>query len=93
MSWADTLALPLLPLCFAGRPEQIPQTGCAAKIFVYNHKDIGMIAYQFFAELEDYQPKIWRRFHVSGNISVARLAYIVMTMYEMKASHLLVWLP
>ena len=48
-----------------------------------------MIAYQFFAELEDYQPKIWRRFHVSGNISVARLAYIVMTMYEMKASHLL----
>jgi len=48
-----------------------------------------MIVYQFFAELEDYKPKIWRRFQVGGDITVARLGYIVMTMYEMKASHLL----
>jgi len=45
--------------------------------------------YQFYAELEDYRPKIWRRFQVQGNCSVARLGYIVMTLYEMKASHLL----
>jgi hypothetical protein len=48
-----------------------------------------MITYQFYAELEDYKPKIWRRFQVKGDITVARLGYIVMTMYEMKASHLL----
>ena len=48
-----------------------------------------MIIYQFYAELEDYKPKIWRRFQVKGDITVARLGYIVMTMYEMKASHLL----
>ena len=48
-----------------------------------------MIVYQFYAELEDYKPKIWRRFQVKGDITVAMLGYIVMTMYEMKASHLL----
>jgi len=48
-----------------------------------------MTAYQFYAELEGYTPKIWRRFQVKDNITVARLGYIVMTMYEMKASHLL----
>ena len=45
--------------------------------------------YQFYAELEGYKPKIWRRFQVAGSITMARLGYIVMTMYEMKASHLL----
>lgn len=44
--------------------------------------------YQFYAELDDYQPKVWRRFQVLNNISVARLGYILMTMYEMQASHL-----
>lgn len=44
--------------------------------------------YQFYAELNDYKPKIWRRFQVLGNITMARLGYILMTMYEMKAEHL-----
>lgn len=44
--------------------------------------------YQFYAELNDYEPKIWRRFQVLGNITMARLGYILMTMYEMKAEHL-----
>jgi hypothetical protein len=44
--------------------------------------------YQFYAELDEYKPKIWRRFQVSNNISMARLGYILMTMFEMKASHL-----
>lgn len=48
-----------------------------------------MLVYQFYSQLEDYRPKIWRRFQTSGNISLARLGYIVMTMYEMRGHHLL----
>lgn len=44
--------------------------------------------YQFYSCLKDYQPTIWRRFQVAGNVSLARLGYILMTMYEMQASHL-----
>jgi hypothetical protein len=44
--------------------------------------------YQFYAELEEFEPKIWRRFQVRSDITVARFAYIVMIMYEMRASHL-----
>lgn len=45
--------------------------------------------YQFYAELDDFKPKIWRRFQVLGNISVARLGYIVQVLFEMTASHLM----
>lgn len=44
--------------------------------------------YQFYAELDDYAPKMWRRFQVMNNITMARLGYIVMTLFEMQASHL-----
>ena len=44
--------------------------------------------YQIYAELEEYEPKIWRRFQVMNDITVARLAYILMTIFEMKGSHL-----
>lgn len=44
--------------------------------------------YQFYAELLDYKPKIWRRFQVANNITMARLGYILMSMFEMQASHL-----
>lgn len=44
--------------------------------------------YQFYAELCDYDPKIWRRFQVANNVTIARLGYILMTMFEMQASHL-----
>ena len=40
--------------------------------------------YQFYAELEDYKPKMWRRFQVTNNISVARFGYIIKTLYEVK---------
>lgn len=43
--------------------------------------------YQFHSELLDYEPKIWRKFQVPGNITLARLGYIVMTLYEMKGNH------
>lgn len=44
--------------------------------------------YQFYAELADYKPKLWRRFQVMNNITMAKLGYIIMTMFEMQASHL-----
>lgn len=44
--------------------------------------------YQIYAELQDYKPKIWRRFQVMNDITMARLAYILMTLLEMQASHL-----
>lgn len=44
--------------------------------------------YQFYAKLSDYEPTIWRRFQVAGNITFAQLGYITMTLYEMKANHL-----
>ena len=45
--------------------------------------------YQFYAELDDYKPKIWRRFQVIDDITVARLGYILQVMFEMTASHLM----
>ena len=44
--------------------------------------------YQLYAELKDYSPKIWRRFEVVSNITIARLGYILMTLFEMQARHL-----
>jgi hypothetical protein len=44
--------------------------------------------YEFHAQLRDYQPKMWRRFQVVNNITIARLGYILMTLFEMQASHL-----
>lgn len=44
--------------------------------------------YQIYAELQDYKPKIWRRFQVMNDITMARLAYILMTLFEMQGSHL-----
>ena len=44
--------------------------------------------YQMYAELCDYRPKMWRRFQTMDHITMARLGYILMTLFEMKASHL-----
>ena len=44
--------------------------------------------YQIYAELEDIEPKTWRRFQVMNNITMAKLAYILMTLFEMQGSHL-----
>ena len=44
--------------------------------------------YQFYAELDGYKPKVWRRFQVMEDATVAKLAYILMTLFEMQASHL-----
>ena len=38
--------------------------------------------YQMYAGLQGYKPKIWRRFQVMNDITVARLAYILMTLFD-----------
>jgi hypothetical protein len=44
--------------------------------------------YRFYAELKDYKPKIWRRFEINGERTMAELGYALMLMFEMQASHL-----
>ena len=44
--------------------------------------------YQIYAELIGYKLKVWRRFQVMNNITVAKLAYILMTLFEMHGNHL-----
>jgi len=44
--------------------------------------------YQFYVKLEEVTPTIWRRFQVRSNMTASRLCYIIMTLFEMKASHL-----
>lgn len=44
--------------------------------------------YQLYLELEDYEPKIWRRIQVMNNVKFSRLGYIIITLFEMEASHL-----
>ena len=44
--------------------------------------------YSFYAELRDYKPKIWRRFEINGEKTMAELGYAIMLMFEMQASHL-----
>jgi len=48
-----------------------------------------LTVYQFYAELNDFEPKIWRRFQVPGDISIARLGYITQVLFEMTANHLM----
>jgi hypothetical protein len=47
-----------------------------------------MKAYVLEMQLRDMKPKIWRKVVVPEKITVAELAYIVLTIFEMKASHL-----
>ncbi len=44
--------------------------------------------YQFHIELDDYKPKMWRRFNVISNIAMVDLGYIIMSLYEMEGRHL-----
>ena len=44
--------------------------------------------YRFYAEMKDYKPKIWRRFEINGEKTIAELGYALMLMFEMQASHL-----
>lgn len=40
--------------------------------------------YEIYVELEGYSPKMWRRFQVMSDITIAKLGYIIMSIYEVK---------
>ncbi len=44
--------------------------------------------YKIYAELDDCSLKVWREFEVDSKITLAKLGYILMTLFEMKAEHL-----
>ncbi|WP_333589915.1 plasmid pRiA4b ORF-3 family protein [Ligilactobacillus acidipiscis] len=44
--------------------------------------------FRFYAELNDYEPLVWRRFEINGEKTMAQLSYCIMLMFEMQASHL-----
>lgn len=45
-------------------------------------------AYQFVAELKNFKPRIWRRFEIGKDSSLADLGYALIVMFEGRASHL-----
>lgn len=44
--------------------------------------------YQFYAELEDFKPKIWQRFEIVDSKTMAELCYTLIVLFEMRASYL-----
>ena len=46
------------------------------------------LIYKLYTELLDYRPKIWRRVFIPANIRMPRLAYFLMSIYEMEGEHL-----
>lgn len=44
--------------------------------------------YRFTAQLEDSKPAVWRTFEINGEKTIADLAYAIMIMFEMQASHM-----
>lgn len=43
--------------------------------------------YQLYVELQDYEPKMWRRFQIMNDITIAKLAYILMTLFELRNNY------
>ncbi len=46
------------------------------------------ICYQFYAELEDFDKKVWRRFVVDSSIKMSTLASTLITLFEARGGHL-----
>lgn len=46
------------------------------------------VVYDFYAELNDFEPKIYRRFRIQGTKTIADLGYAIMILFEMKAQYL-----
>lgn len=44
--------------------------------------------FQFYAELAEYRPKMWRRFQILSSVTMARFAFAVMAQFEMEGGHL-----
>ncbi len=44
--------------------------------------------YQFYVELMDFEPKIWRRFYISSDMTMEKLAFTLMNMFNMEGGHI-----
>lgn len=40
--------------------------------------------YQIYVELEGYSPKMWRRFQIMSDVTIAKLGYTIMCLYEVR---------
>lgn len=40
-----------------------------------------MSTYQFYAELKNYKPKMWRRLLINENMTIAQLSYAVLIIF------------
>ena len=47
-----------------------------------------MKAYQIVAEIAGFRPRTWRRFQIAEDLTVAEMAYVLMSMFRMEGSHL-----
>ena len=47
-----------------------------------------MKAYQIVAEIAGFRPRTWRRFQIAEDMTVAEMAYVLMSMFRMEGSHL-----
>lgn len=47
-----------------------------------------MSTYQFYSELKDYKPEIWRRFLINENMTIAQLSYVVLIIFRANGSHI-----
>lgn len=47
-----------------------------------------MSTYQFYAELKDYKPKMWRRFLINENMTIAQLSFATLIIFRANGSHL-----
>lgn len=47
-----------------------------------------MSTYQFYTELEDYKPKMLRRFLINENMTIAQLSFAVLIIFQANGSYL-----
>ena len=64
--------------------NQTPQKNPPAKKNAIPAKEV----YEFYVELMDFKPKIWRRFYVSSDMTMEKLAFTIMHMFNMQGGHL-----
>ena len=64
-------------------PPSAPQTTQSSKPHI-PAKEV----YQIYAELLDFEPKIWRRFYISSDMTMEKLGFALMNMFNMHGGHL-----
>ncbi|MCR5762129.1 MAG: plasmid pRiA4b ORF-3 family protein [Treponema sp.] len=75
---------------FEGMKETVPLGGMpsSAKDTSKKQSVPAKEVYQFYVELKDFSPKIWRRFYVSSDMTMEKLAFAIMHMFNMEGGHI-----